>query len=357
MDDLETYQKKRLPKNVLLFPPLPSRLRYLIHRKVEDIPELATFSVGESWCRRVVVCPSELRAESDEDGDLESDSCVSEEPRGNRAVRKFEMKAKPLTQSQSRAPKRPDQPFYMPRAARERLPQQNSQGTPANKEACAADSMTGLLDSESRICPQEKTQKSALRLEEIETVVLDEFRSLFAEAKLEDVKGEDFSQVQTEETSTDTNNVTEQIKMHLKETDVSVELVHSDYSVYENVVFNSDDFCHVIEIYDFPPFFNTDDLLNAFTDYSNGGMKIKWVDHTHALGVFSCEAAAHHALSICHPLLKARALSKGSKQAKAKAIRRAEFIQPVKERPRTDCAVAKRMVTRALGVRGRVHRY
>lgn len=36
-----------------------------------------------------------------------------------------------------------------------------------------------------------------------------------------------------------------------------------------------------------------------------------------------------------------------------------EFIQPVKERPRTDCAVARRMVTRALGLqgRGRVQRY
>ncbi|MED6241799.1 hypothetical protein ATANTOWER_027174 [Ataeniobius toweri] len=77
-------------------------------------------------------------------------------------------------------------------------------------------------------------------------------------------------------------------------------------------------------------------------------MKIKWVDNTHALGVFSSEAAALHALSICHPLLKTRALSEGSKKAQGKAIRRAEFIQPVKERPRTDCAVAKRMVTRAL---------
>ncbi len=29
-----------------------------------------------------------------------------------------------------------------------------------------------------------------------------------------------------------------------------------------------------------------------------------------------------------------------------------EFIQPVKERPRTDTVVARRMVTRALGLRG-----
>ncbi|KAM4741646.1 R3H and coiled-coil domain-containing protein 1 [Anableps anableps] len=393
---METYQQKRSPKNVLLFPPLPSRLRYLIHRTVEDIPELTTFSVGESWCRRVVVCPSELRAESEEDSDVETNSFISEDPPSSRAVKEPDIKAKPSTPSQSRAPKRPDQPLYMPRAARERLSLQDSQGSSANKdlkssaqcsrisisspsdsclspkateqrvysassaqEACATDSITAVPESDSQLCPQEKTQKPAPRLDESETIVWDQAQSSFAEMKLEDAKGDDFNSVQAEDTRTDTDDITEQIKMHLKETDVSVELVRNDYAIYENVLLNSDDFSHVIEIYDFPPIFKTDDLLDAFAEYSDGGMKIKWVDNTHALGVFSSEAAAHHALSICHPTLKARALSEGSKKAQGKAVRRAEFIQPVKERPRTDCAVAKRMVTRALGIRGRgrLHRY
>lgn len=47
--------------SVLVFPPLPSRLRYLIHNHVEELLDLCTFSVGESSCRRVVVCHSELR--------------------------------------------------------------------------------------------------------------------------------------------------------------------------------------------------------------------------------------------------------------------------------------------------------
>lgn len=80
-------------------------------------------------------------------------------------------------------------------------------------------------------------------------------------------------------------------------------------------------------------------------------MKINWVDDTHALGVFSSDsagkrlystvkvaegfyanqestnillcAAALHALSICHPLLKARTLAEGSKKSRGKAFRQA----------------------------------
>uniref|UniRef100_A0A8C6LSY2 R3H domain and coiled-coil containing 1 n=1 Tax=Nothobranchius furzeri TaxID=105023 RepID=A0A8C6LSY2_NOTFU len=134
---------------------------------------------------------------------------------------------------------------------------------------------------------------------------------------------------------------------------VSIKLVQNDYCLFEKVSLNSDDFRHVIEIYNFPFIFTTEDLLEAFAKYSDGGIKINWVDNTHALGVFSSEAAALHALTIYHPLIKTRKLSDGSTKAKAKAMRQAEFIQPVKERPRTDCVVAKRMVTRALGIQGR----
>uniref|UniRef100_A0AAY4AGD6 Uncharacterized protein n=1 Tax=Denticeps clupeoides TaxID=299321 RepID=A0AAY4AGD6_9TELE len=132
--------------------------------------------------------------------------------------------------------------------------------------------------------------------------------------------------------------------------DVTIEHARNNYSTFENVWINYEDFAHVIEIYNFPAIFKTEDLVDAFAEFSEGGMKIKWVDNTHALGVFSCKTAASHALSIQHPLLNTRALSKGSKKAKAKAFRHSEFIQPVKERPRTDTAVARRMVTRALGI-------
>lgn len=59
-----------------------------------------------------------------------------------------------------------------------------------------------------------------------------------------------------------------QIKDHLKEAvSFFIEPVHNDYSVYENVCINPDDFCHVIEIYDFPCVFKTEDLLDAFNEY------------------------------------------------------------------------------------------
>ncbi|XP_072238684.1 R3H and coiled-coil domain-containing protein 1 [Leuresthes tenuis] len=393
MDELEAYQQRSEGKSVLLFPPLPSRLRYLIHKTIEDLPELSTFSVGESWCRRVVVCHPELRGESEgEDSDFENNSFSCEEFPSERAGMESNIKPKPSIPSRSRGAKRPDKPLYMPRAARERLSLQSSQSPAANTDSttsapcssnstsspatccpspetaetttCSsspvvsvADGVTDTSANGSAPCPQEKTQMLALRSQESEGHAWEQTRCCFAEMNLEDER-QDLSGVQcvvqTDDTTTATDDVTELIRAHLKQVEtVSIEHVHNDFSVYENVSLNSDDFRHVIEIYDFPAVFKTDDLLDAFTEYSDGGMKIKWVDNTHALGVFSSEAAAIHAVSISHPLLKARALSEGSKKAQGKALRRAEFIQPVKERPRTDSAVARRMVTRALGIRGR----
>lgn len=377
MDELETYQQKNNHRSVLLFPPLPSRLRYLIHKTVEDVPELATFSVGDSWSRRLVVCYSEIRGEIEENSDLEGSH---EEP-------------KPPAATRHRRPRRPDKPLYMPRAARQRLSAQNSHTDAADRQSpssahCDANSTCenppdscscpevsrsssrqeaspqladGVLvqsGDDSKLWTQEQ-DTTGLGLQEDEGLVLEQIEASNARMTLkEDEKDDAGDVVHTDDTSsTDTDDVVEEIKAFLKEeVAVSIEHVHQDYSPYEIVCISSDDFAHVIEIYDFPHVYKTEDLLDAFTEYSEGGMKIKWVDNTHALGIFSSEAAALHALSICHPLLGVRPLAEGSKKAKLKALRRAEFIQPVKERPRTDCAVARRMVTRALGIRGRGRR-
>ncbi|XP_074987238.1 coiled-coil domain-containing protein R3HCC1L isoform X4 [Caretta caretta] len=108
---------------------------------------------------------------------------------------------------------------------------------------------------------------------------------------------------------------------------------------------------HVIEIYDFPQDFGTADLLHIFCSYQKKGFDIKWVDDTHALGIFSSPIAARDALSSRHVMVKTRPLAQGTRAAKAKARACADFLQPAKERPETSAALARRLVIGALGVR------
>ncbi|XP_069467646.1 coiled-coil domain-containing protein R3HCC1L isoform X2 [Ambystoma mexicanum] len=113
------------------------------------------------------------------------------------------------------------------------------------------------------------------------------------------------------------------------------------------------DLSHVIEIYDFPPEFKTEDLLLAFSTYQKRGFDVKWVDDTHALGIFSSPVAARDALSNLHPMVKVRPMSQATRAAKTKARASADFLQPTKERPETSAALARRMVISALGVRSK----
>ncbi|XP_067657050.1 coiled-coil domain-containing protein R3HCC1L-like [Haliotis asinina] len=113
---------------------------------------------------------------------------------------------------------------------------------------------------------------------------------------------------------------------------------------------------HVIEIYDFPGEFLTRDLIAAFKDYMSRGFDIKWVDDTHALGVFASPIAAQDALSNRHPMLKVRSLSEASRQSKVKAKKNCEFLQPYKARPQTSASAARRLVSGALGLQSQIPR-
>lgn len=108
---------------------------------------------------------------------------------------------------------------------------------------------------------------------------------------------------------------------------------------------------HVIEIYDFPAEFKTEDLLRAFATYQKKGFDVKWVDDTHALGVFASPIAARDALSFKNPLLKVRPISQATRASRAKARACADFLQPAKDRPETSAVLARRLVISALGVR------
>ncbi|KAM6091871.1 coiled-coil domain-containing protein R3HCC1L [Theristicus caerulescens] len=114
---------------------------------------------------------------------------------------------------------------------------------------------------------------------------------------------------------------------------------------------SDDELPHVIEIYDFPSDFRTEDLMRVFCSYQKKGFDIKWVDDTHALGIFSSPITARDALSTKHLMVKTRPLSQGTRASKAKARAYADYLQPAKERPETSAALARRLVIGALGVR------
>uniref|UniRef100_A0A667XY33 R3H domain-containing protein n=1 Tax=Myripristis murdjan TaxID=586833 RepID=A0A667XY33_9TELE len=249
LDELAEYQHKSNHKSVLLFPPLPSRLRYLIHRTTEDMPNLTTFSIGESFCRRVVVCYSDAISLYEE----------PPWPRGRGVVERT-AKPKPSTSLQNRGPKRPDQPLYMPRAVRQRLSLQNAPVPPkgqvvsspgfsgcscmsSSSSSCScsdrtentqslstsnqeslpsmphnvADNMCDCGPSSSPPCPESEKQDVVLNLHEANPLDWNQIVSYFSAVAVDDKK-EDLASVphsnQTEDKSADTADLTEEVIPH-----------------------------------------------------------------------------------------------------------------------------------------------
>ncbi|XP_076240872.1 uncharacterized protein LOC143183246 isoform X2 [Calliopsis andreniformis] len=134
--------------------------------------------------------------------------------------------------------------------------------------------------------------------------------------------------------------------------DVVIEQPKSDYKAFtKHIEVSSDEFGHVVEIYNFPSEFKTSDLAAVFSPFKNGGFELKWVDDTHCLGVFSSPLVAAEVLASDHPFVKTRPLSEATALSKTKARRSAEFLQPYRSRPETCAALARRLVTGALGVK------
>ncbi|XP_069679789.1 coiled-coil domain-containing protein R3HCC1L [Periplaneta americana] len=138
---------------------------------------------------------------------------------------------------------------------------------------------------------------------------------------------------------------------------VTIEKPQSDYRSFQSKVEQmmsgeaDDEFSHVLEIYNFPAEFKTHDLYAVFSPYITRGFEIKWVDDTHALGVFSSSLVAAEVLAETHPFVKTRPLNQATHDSRLKARRSAEFLQPYRPRPVTCAALARRLVTGALGVK------
>ncbi|XP_057698911.1 coiled-coil domain-containing protein R3HCC1L [Corythoichthys intestinalis] len=122
----------------------------------------------------------------------------------------------------------------------------------------------------------------------------------------------------------------------------------------DDIDHSEEDLSHVIEIYDIPSEFKTEDLFKLFQGYQKRGFDIKWIDDTHALGLFASPTAAREALRSKHPLMKLRPLSKSTSATKATARTFSESPLPAKERPQTSAALARRLVIGALGVKNNV---
>lgn len=66
---------------------------------------------------------------------------------------------------------------------------------------------------------------------------------------------------------------------------VTIQKPRMSYNKYQTAAMQA--FSHVLEIYDFPTAFTTNDLLSVLSDFKDTGFEIKWVDDNHALAVFS----------------------------------------------------------------------
>ncbi|XP_015263053.1 PREDICTED: R3H and coiled-coil domain-containing protein 1 [Gekko japonicus] len=142
----------------------------------------------------------------------------------------------------------------------------------------------------------------------------------------------------------------QEIRNYLTIKDISIEKIQFDCTSYGEAQINEGEFGHVLEIYDFSPSLKTEHLLEAFAEFQESGFKVQWVDDTHALGIFSSLVAASQAMEQSYTSLKIRPLIHATRQTKIKALQRPKLLQLAKERPQTDTAVARRLVTRALGL-------
>ncbi|XP_057378048.1 R3H and coiled-coil domain-containing protein 1-like [Daphnia carinata] len=137
----------------------------------------------------------------------------------------------------------------------------------------------------------------------------------------------------------------------------SVRIIQPSNEIYSQVAHENhdEDLNHVIELYDFPSAFKTEDLFTALNitgkppDFS-----IKWVDDTHALAIYGSAYAAVDALAVPQSVIKMRPLAQATKESRNCARRISTALQPFKPRPVTSASMAKRLVSTALGIRNTV---
>uniref|UniRef100_A0A8C3PST9 R3H domain and coiled-coil containing 1 n=1 Tax=Calidris pygmaea TaxID=425635 RepID=A0A8C3PST9_9CHAR len=383
-EELEHFMQEGQHHRVLLFPPLSSRLRYLIHRTVDNVDLLSSFSVGEGWRRRTVICHSAVRLPSET-----SDQKPSNNPprphrppqpwgRGGRGGRlrhggeaHGDTSRACVGSGRIKRPpwRKPDKALYVPKAMRKKTEwgeQENrvvtvtesggdvAQGGEICPKASAGDAQEELGGSEGG--PGDVSVALGKREEPGEEWVSGKNKAGTNDERPPCRTGGPSSENRNdspgqESRDKDCSDSFSSIVGYLTVKDISIEKISVDYSSYGEAPLSEGDFGHVTEIYDFSPSLKTENLMEAFVDFHESGFKIQWVDDTHALGIFSSPSAASQALGRRYPSLKIRPLIHATKQSKTKAFQRPKLLHLAKERPQTDTVVAKRLVTRALGLK------
>ncbi|KAK9751869.1 hypothetical protein QE152_g4739 [Popillia japonica] len=112
------------------------------------------------------------------------------------------------------------------------------------------------------------------------------------------------------------------------------------------------DLDHVIELYDFPSAFKTQDLMQLYSDVNNELMYVKWCDETHALLVLSTPNQAKRALHIQHAIIKSRPMNNASNTAMHVASR--VDLKPAMKRPQTNMQTARRLINSHLGTKSKL---
>uniref|UniRef100_A0A8C9MPK3 R3H domain and coiled-coil containing 1 n=1 Tax=Serinus canaria TaxID=9135 RepID=A0A8C9MPK3_SERCA len=148
-----------------------------------------------------------------------------------------------------------------------------------------------------------------------------------------------------------------QIVGNLTVKEISVERISVDGSGCGEGQLSQGHLGHVTEIYDFAPSLRTEDLLGIFSEFHEGGFRIQWVDETHALGIFSSLSSGGETEQSKKWRTLTQGLPKWSEISKfhleCRFILYFPRIWVGKERPQTDSAVARRIVSHALGWRQR----